>query len=257
MMKNRVIMTLLCAVCAQAVLAWGSVGHRAIAEIAYENLDKKARKEIVRLLGSDYLPLYANWADEVKSDKEEYKALGKIPHYINMDPNETFEMAKDKKYSVYNAYVEQLAILSDKTKTDEERGIALKLLVHFIADMHQPMHCARLEDRGGNDVKVSWFGKSTNLHRVWDSDLINYTNLSYSELAVFSKYYGQANASELLVIDESVWLNESKKIADDIYANVGNGKFYYSYAYKYLDTIYTQIEKAGVRMAEVFNEALK
>ncbi len=256
-MKNRIIFTLLLAVWAQLVLAWGSVGHRAIAEIAYENLDKKAKAEIVELLGSDYLPLYANWADEVKSDKGQFKALGKIPHYINMTEDETFEMAKDNKYSIYNAYEEQLAILSDKNKGDEERCIALKLLVHFIADMHQPMHCGRPEDRGGNDIKVTWFGQSTNLHRVWDSDLINYTKLSYSELATFAEYYSIADDGKIHTTDPAIWLNESKVIADDIYANVGDGKFYYSYPYKYLETVYTQIEKAGIRMAEVFNAALK
>ena len=55
-MKNRTMITLLLAVWAQLALAWGSVGHRAIAEIAYEHLDKKAKKEITRLLESDYLP---------------------------------------------------------------------------------------------------------------------------------------------------------------------------------------------------------
>ena len=84
-----------------------------------------------------------------------------------------------------------------KDNSDTERSIALKLLVHFIADMHQPMHCGRPNDRGGNDVKVKWFGSSTNLHHVWDSDLINYTKLSYSELAIFAVHYSQAQQSTL------------------------------------------------------------
>lgn len=254
-MKNKITLTLLFALWAQLMLAWGSVGHRAIAEIAYQHLDKKTKAEIMKLLGSDYLPLYANWGDEVKSAQDSLKPLGKIPHYINMAEDETFEMAKDHKYSVYNAFEEQLAILSDKNLSDDQRGIALKLLVHFIADMHQPMHCGRPEDRGGNDIKVTWFGKSTNLHRVWDSDLIAYTQLSYSELATFATYYSKAEAEGLESTDPSVWLNESKLVADDIYNNVGDGKFYYAYPYKYLETVYTQIEKAGLRMAQVFNEA--
>lgn len=256
-MKNRITITLLLAIWTQMALAWGSVGHRAIAEIAYDHLNKNAKKEITMLLGDAYLPLYANWADELKSAQDSLKPLGKIPHYINMAEDETFEMAKDHKYSIYNAYEEQLAILSNKNNSDAERGIALKLLVHFIADMHQPMHCGRPEDRGGNSVKVSWFGKSTNLHRVWDSDLIDYTNLSYSELAVFAAHYSKAPKSTLHATAPSIWLNESKLVADDIYANVGTGKFYYAYPYKYLETVYTQIEKAGIRLSEVLNAALK
>lgn len=256
-MKNKIIITLLFALSAQLVLAWGSIGHRAIAEIAYEHLDESTKKEITKLLGNDYLPLYANWGDEVKSAQDSLKPLGKIPHYVNMKADETFEMVKDNgKFTVYTAFEEQLAILSDKSKSDDERGIALKLLVHFIADMHQPMHCARPDDRGGNDIDVTWFGKSTNLHRVWDSDLISYTNLSYTELAVFSSLSDKEACDQMKVAKPAEWLNESKTIADDIYNNVGDGKFYYSYPYKYLDVVYSQIEKAGLRMAEVFNKAL-
>ncbi len=256
-MIKRITITLLISIWAQYALAWGSIGHRAIAEIAYGHLDNKAKKEVERLLGSDYLPLYANWADEVKSAQDSLKPLGKIPHYVNMKADETFEMVKGSgKVTVYTAFEEQLAILSDVNKNDDERGIALKLLIHFIADMHQPMHCARPDDRGGNNIKVTWFGQATNLHRVWDSNLINYTNLSYTELAVFSNLSDEEKCAQLAIAKPAEWLNESKTIADDIYANVGTGKFYYSYRYKYLDVVYSRIEKAGLRLAKVLNQAL-
>lgn len=256
-MKNRIIITLLFALTAQLVLAWGSVGHRAIAEIAYNHLNKSTKKEITKLLGNDYIPLYANWADEVKSAQDSLKPIGKIPHYVNMEANETFEMVKGNGITtVYTAFEEQLAILSDVNKSTDERGIALKLLIHFIADMHQPMHCARPDDRGGNNIKVTWFGTPTNLHRVWDTNLIEYTKLSYTELAVFSTSAKGKEISAIATATPEQWLNESKLIADDIYANIGNSKYYYSYPYKYLDTVYTQIEKAGIRLAQTLNQAL-
>jgi len=257
-MKNKITITLLLSLCAQLMLAWGSVGHRAIAEIAYDHLDKSTKKEIAKLLGNDYLPLYANWADEVKSAQDSLKPLGKIPHYVNMKADETFDMVKGNgTTTVYTALEEQLAILSDESKSTDERGIALKLLIHFIGDMHQPMHCARPEDRGGNNIKVTWFGQSTNLHRVWDTNLIEFTTLSYTELAVFAS--ATASKDEIATIaaaSPDQWINESKIIADDIYANIGDGKYYYAYPYKYLDVVYSQIEKAGIRLAEVLNQTL-
>ncbi len=256
-MKTRIIITLLLAISAQLAFAWGSVGHRAIAEIAYKNLDKETKEEIIKILDSDYLPLWANWADEIRADEGEYKKLGELPHYVNMKSDETFEIVKGKSYTIYEAYNEQLATLADKTKNKEDRAIALKLLIHFIGDMHQPMHCARPDDRGGNLIDVTWFGRKTNLHKVWDSALINFTALSYTELAKFSEYYSIAADNTIKSTDPAIWLNESKEIADIIYKTIGNGVFSYSYPYEYLETVYTQIEKAGIRMAEVFNEILK
>lgn len=256
-MIKRITITLLISLWAQYAMAWGSIGHRAIAQIAYEHLDSNTKKEVANLLGDDYLPLYANWADEIKSAQDSLKPLGKIPHYVNMKANETFDMVKESGiFTVYTAFEEQLAIVSDVNKSTDERGIALKLLIHFVADMHQPMHCGRPGDRGGNNIKVTWFGEQTNLHRVWDSNLIEYTKLSYTELAIFSISSEDDEIETIAKATPDQWLNESKTIADDIYANVGNGKFYYSYPYKYLDVVYSRIEKAGIRLAEVLNEAL-
>ncbi len=253
-MKNKtVLLFFLLSLCAQITFAWGSTAHRAIAEIAYQNLNKKAQKEIVNLLGDDYLPIFANWADEIKSDQGTLKKYGKIPHYINIKENESFNPALKHNYSIYDAYQEQLSILKDTNKSKNERSTALKLIIHFIGDTHQPLHCGRPDDRGGNDIKVTWFGEETNLHYVWDSGLIDYTKLSYYELAIFTEHNSNVDSESLHSTDPILWINESKKIADEIYASIGDGKLYYPYPYKYLDTVYNQIEKAGIRLAAVLN----
>ena len=84
---------------------------------------------------------------------------------------------------MYNKIPELIATLKDKSKTTEEKKMAMRLLIHFVGDVHQPMHTARKEDLGGNKVNVTWFGQRSNLHRVWDEGLVENQQLSYTEYA--------------------------------------------------------------------------
>lgn len=252
---RKVLVLLLMCWSVQYAFGWGNTGHRAIAEIAFQNLSKKSKKALDEVLGDSYLPLYANWADEVKSDRDSFEVYGDMPHYANMGVGETYETSiKREGGDVYTLLNDQIAIIKDQNSSDKDRTIAVKLIIHFVADMHQPMHCGRREDRGGNNVKVTWFGSPSNLHRVWDSALINYYNLSYTELARFVSGYAQVDIEILQEAKPIDWLNESKIIADDLYANVGDGKFSYRYAYIHQSTVYSQVEKAGVRLAGLLNE---
>lgn len=254
---KKIILILLMSCTLQLVFGWGNTGHRAIAEIAYDNLSRKAKKEICKILGDDYLPLYANWADEVKSDKDSLKIYGKMPHYANMAIGETYETStKREGGDVYTIFMDQIAILENDNSPQDKRDIALKLIIHMVADMHQPMHCARLDDRGGNMIDVTWFGKPSNLHKVWDSELIDYYNLGYMELSRFASKGTRKDISKWLEATPIDWLNESKLIADQIYDNVGDGKFSYHYAYVYQSVVFERVEMAGMRLAEVLNSAL-
>ena len=107
--------------------------------------------------------------------------------------------------------------MKDKKSTKEDKIIALKFLVHLIGDLHQPLHVGNGKDRGGNDIKVKWFGEATNLHNVWDEKLINLQELSYTE---YSNYL-------LLNIDYSLirewqganileFINESKNLEKNV-----------------------------------------
>jgi len=128
------------------------------------------------------------------------------------------------------------------------------MLIHLIGDLHQPLHVGRLEDRGGNDIQVQWFDNGSNLHRVWDSNMINQYGMSYSELAEslprISKKQEKAIQSGTLL----EWVEESQEIANKIYESVDVGeKLRYRYNYLWWETLEKQLQKGGLRLAQVLN----
>ena len=119
-----------------------------------------------------------------------------------------------------------------------------------------PLHAWRKEDRGGNDIKLSWFSKPTNLHRLWDSDLIESVNLSYTELA--DELNSQLSSSQLTRFNSGTyldWIEDSHEAAASIYASAKEGdRLAYRYSYEYNDLLFTQLQKGGVRLARLLNQ---
>ncbi len=235
--------------------AWGNTGHRAIAEIAYQQLTPKTKAKIKAILGDDYLPIYANWADNVRSERD--NPLAYLPHYVNMPFDVTYEESeKSEKGDIVTLLNQYVATLKDESASQEDKAIALKFIVHLVGDVHQPMHVGLAEDLGGNKVEVEWFGEKTNLHKVWDEKLIDNTNLSYTELARFAGTPSK-EALKTLYSDTFVnWVNETHEYTKDIYDNLGDKKFSYAYRYQYMPLVYQQIQKAGYRLGNLLNEVL-
>ena len=173
---------------------------------------------------------------------------------IGLDDNYE-EFILNKKGDVVQAINYSIDILKDKNISKDEKAFYLKLLVHFVGDIHQPLHVGRIEDRGGNDIKVKWFGQQTNLHRVWDSQIINSHQMSYTEL---SKDLPILTLSEISMIKNDsviVWLKESQKLSKSIYNDVENEiNLGYFYKYKYLDKLKLRLLKGGVRLASILNK---
>jgi nuclease S1 len=156
-----------------SALAWGPQGHRVIARVAEERLTPAAKAAIKELLHpGDTLPDVAGWADKEGHDAVPGSASW---HYINVpigdarfDPklirNENNVVVKIKHYR---------KILADKSQPKQERQRALLFLVHFVSDIHQPLHVGDNNDHGGNDTQIQFFTEGTNLHKLWDSDLIH------------------------------------------------------------------------------------
>lgn len=147
------------------------------------------------------------------------------------------------------------SVILDKNAADEDKAFYLKLLIHFIGDLHQPMHVALEEDRGGNDFKLQWFYNDTNLHSVWDSKMIDDYGMGYLELAKNEDFLTKDAIKELqkgTVID---WVNDTHKLTREVYANVKPGdRLRYEYSYKYMNVARKQIQIAGVRLAKTLNE---
>ena len=153
--------------------AWGPQGHRVIAQVASERLTPEARAAIAELLHpDDTLPDVADWADH---EGHEVYPRSAPWHYVNI-PIESAHYRDGRDAARPDNVVHQIGryrqILADRTKPKPERSRALLFLVHFVSDVHQPLHVGDNRDRGGNATQVRFNGDGTNLHQLWDSGLI-------------------------------------------------------------------------------------
>ncbi|NME68375.1 S1/P1 nuclease [Flammeovirga aprica] len=235
------------------VWAWGQTGHRAVAQVAENHLSKKAKKELEMILGdSAYLPMVSTWMDDIKSDKK-YSFMYSW-HYINIDEGETFEeIERSPKGDIVKAIEDMTAILEDENASMKKKGMAIKVLTHLIGDLHQPFHVGHKSDLGGNKVKVTWFGKPSNIHRVWDSEMLKSKELSYSEVALYVDRTTKEEVEKLQSASTVDMMNESFELATKYYAEVGDGKLGYRYMYDNYAVLEERIKVAGIRLAGILN----
>ena len=176
-MKKIIIITVFIT---SLLFPWGKTGHRITGEVAEAHLTEKAKIEIAKILSDPSLANASTWADEMRPnpDFQKYSTW----HYANMPLDKRYsEHPQSKKGDIVQAIKLCKAKLRNPNVSKNEKAFHLRFLVHLVGDIHQPLHVGRGEDRGGNEIKVKWFGKDTNLHRVWDSEMINTYMMSYTE----------------------------------------------------------------------------
>lgn len=232
---------------------WGATGHRTIGKIADSYLSGKTKRVINELLDGQSLALVSTFGDDIKSDKR-YNDFYTW-HYVNMPFGVKYEDSeKNEKGDLVSGIEKCKEVILNKNSTKEDKAFYLKLLVHLIGDLHQPMHVGRAEDKGGNDIQVRWFNDGTNLHRVWDSDMINHYNMTYSELAENSNKISKEQIKYLQKGTISDWANETQQLAIKVYGSVEVGeKLGYNYVYENFDLVRSQLQVGGIRLAQVLN----
>lgn len=264
-MLKRIIPLLFVVLAPLRLLAWGVEGHRAVAQIAEHHLSRKAQREVRALLGSETLTLVSTWPDEILyPPTPESKGTGPW-HYVNtpagLDHAQYEQQLKSQTNpNAYQALQDNLAILKDKSKPLAERRTALKFVVHLVGDVHQPLHAGRLEDRGGNSIKVTYRGKETNLHSLWDSGLLDYQGLSYTEMGQQYDHVSAAQRRRWQHDDAAQWLYESYQLSERIYAEAAQnaaGTIDYAYFPDHYTALRQRIQQAGIRLAGVLNAALQ
>ena len=239
---------------ANSSLRWNATGHRIVGEIAESHLNSSTKRKIKKLLKGQSLAFVSTYADEIKSDKQ-YNDFYTW-HYINIPLDSNYEDSEknpDGDLATGIAYCKK--IIADENSSAADKAFYLKMLIHFIGDLHQPMHVGLVEDRGGNDFKLQWFYKDTNLHSVWDGKMIESYNMSYIELAenadVLSKEQVKA-IQKGTVID---WVNETHVLTNKVYTSVKEGdNLRYRYSYDHFKTVRSQLQIAGIRLAKVLND---
>ncbi|WP_340678083.1 S1/P1 nuclease [Paraglaciecola sp.] len=250
---NIIILLTLMAMSGQA-LAWGQNGHRITGAIAQKYLSPKAQAAVQQILPNEDLAEASTYPDEMKSDPAEFwQKTANSWHYVTI-PN-------GHRYHAVNAPEEGDAItalnqftltLKDPKTSLSDKQLALRFIVHIIGDLHQPMHVGSGKDRGGNDVKLQFFWQDSNLHRVWDSGLIEQRELSYTEWTDWlSKKISAEQAKQWMVSDPQVWMTESATIRDTVYP--ATDKLSYDYLYENMPIVKQRLQMGGLRIAAYLN----
>jgi hypothetical protein len=254
------------------LLAWGAKGHQVVADIAYSRLSPQARKNVKLLLRHATLVSIASWADDVRKQHDEAYDW----HFVDIpkdaagfdEQRDCFrpqDKHKDAQTDHHNCVVDRIEIfekvLGDANATHEQRAEALKWVVHFVGDLHQPLHAID-EARGGNDIKLPAFGNPQcgdypcNLHWVWDSILMEHAGLSEHDYARRLQKLIRARHLDQQAGGGPVdWANEShlqaRTILQEKPAEVDQA--YYNANIKLVDE---KLALAGIRLASLLNSTL-
>ena len=264
--------------------AWGPEGHAIVAEIAEARLTDAARAQVAQLLSQEsheHLDQVASWADDYRVSHSETGGW----HYVDI-PLSAAGYDANRDCGGGNCVVAQIqsfaATLGNKDAAPADRLMALKFVVHFVGDIHQPLHAEDDDDKGGNDVHITYFGKSTNLHSVWDGRIIEQalgvtlgpsfapnlaaaqqvaavlgSNVSTNQAA---KWAPTGLTSQLDVVPAQ-WANESHLLAQTAYRNLPPSPRPEAWDRRYQveawPVVEDQLTRARVRLAEVLNEELQ
>ncbi|MFD2864592.1 S1/P1 nuclease [Mucilaginibacter antarcticus] len=239
-------------------MAWGTNGHRISGQIAEDHLTLKARTAIKAILGNESIAMASNWADFIKSDST-YKYLYNW-HFVDFErplsyPEMLEILEHDTNPNAYNKLQFMIDELKKKTTGKQTRLLYLRMIIHIVEDIHQPLHTGHESDQGGNGIKVNWFSKPTNLHSIWDTELVNFQELSYTEYVSAIDHVTPAQIKTLQSTPISKWVFESSQLADQLYKGVKQGEtLSYRYNFIYLETLNQQLLKGGIRLAGLLNQ---
>lgn len=232
---------------------WGQTGHRVVGEIAFRHMTPEAQKKVLAILGGESPAMASTWMDFIKSNHD-YDHM-KPWHYVTIPDSLTYEEAgcpeEGDAFVTIERIIKEIKANSFEGWTEDE---ALKSLIHLIGDVHQPLHVGNGEDRGGNDVKVKWFGENSNLHRVWDSELIDGQQLSYSEYAAWIDNADSTQIATWQADPLLTWVNESKDMRPTVYDIKNPERMGYEYNYKHIEDLNNRLLQAGIRLAGILNE---
>ncbi len=250
-------------------LAWGKTGHRVVAAIADTQLSGLARAHIREILdGGESLDEAANWPDEMRSAPDAFWQKTATPwHYVTLD-GITYDHAP-REGDALEALARFTRTLKDPQASLADKQLALRFVVHLVGDLHQPLHVGKCCDKGGNDVKVTFFGKPTNLHAVWDSQLVDEEQLSFTELAAkLERHISDRGVIAWWDINPRDWISESAQYRDTLYPTAADKPrapadkkskapalpdLSYSYVYRFTPLMEQRLSQAGVRLAAYLN----
>jgi hypothetical protein len=273
--------------------AWGDKGHKLVAALAWEQLPLAVKSEVMTLLSDGtessagekekaagkktityekeqqardhaqglLFQEAAVWADEVKGQSR-YKHLKKL-HYVNLPEGVyQYKAARDckKNRCIVEAIKKYQIEYKDKSLPIKDRRLALRMLIHLVGDIHQPFHAGFGHDRGGNKLKVSFFGEATNIHQLWDRGLIYHLKLSREKLLSLraSNIIGvtEPSSAQAKELSPVVWAQESHRLVKGLYPGVSSRKAVLgkNYALAHQSLVTKQLMLASERLVGVLSK---
>jgi hypothetical protein len=236
--------------------AWGADGHRLVAQLAESRLQPAALAGVQQLLALEpgaTLASVSTWADEQRNPRTA------AWHYLNFQRDADCRYARERQCiednCVVGALQNQTSRLADTTQPAAERLEALKYLVHFVGDVHQPLHAGFADDRGGNSFQLQAFDRGTNLHSLWDSGLLRNWPGGADALkaAVWAEAEAPATAADPA---PAAWAEESCRIVALPGFYPASRTLDASYPTQWNPTLPQRLARAGHRLAAVLNQAL-
>lgn len=232
---------------------WGQVGHYVTGQIAENHITEKTAAEIERVMGKETIANATVWMDDVRSD-EDYDYVNTW-HWVTIPVGMTYEETeKNPDGDIIWALEKLIGELKEGGLTAKQEHDHLKMVMHMVGDIHQPLHVGTGADMGGNQARVQWMGDNSNLHRVWDSDMIMSRQMSYTELSMNIDTIDAETIAEWQDASVRDWAHESMTYRDDVYDVPDNNRIGYEYRYKNLDIVKKRLVQAGVRLAGVLND---
>lgn len=243
-------------------LAWGIGGHSVVAELAERQLAPETRRKIHEIMGDEgSLASWAGWADVVAISQPSTRPW----HFVNIPYDATaYDPARDCPGPdggdcVVGAIHRFRNILADPTVPREDRAEALRFLIHFVADAHQPLHCAtRDNDNGGSTVTVTFNGQTMSLHGLWDYGLLDARSFDWGE-----------HLREVLKLplrqlegppddDPASWVWQCHRLAVEVAYDLPADRIIDDKYTVRADTVIDrQLGLAGLRLARLLNAALR
>lgn len=256
--------TLACAAPAPAS-AWSRDGHRAVCLIAWEQVNETARSRVFDLLDISTEGQFADscvWADEIMGTRPETAAW----HTVLLPKNErAFDLTRDcaRPESCVIREVERFAQVLKGAAPKAEKAEALKFLSHLVGDLHQPLNIGFTDHRNGRQISGMFHGFPSNLHAVWDHGLLSTlvpagkdaAPIIFDAAAWTGRLYGADKKTPLSWANETLWITISPPTG--YLGNEGADVFGEHYIRQNRSVALEQIDKAGVRLADLLNEALK
>jgi len=254
MKQTLAVVFCVCCICLyKPALAWDANGHRIVADIAKRHLDKSVLDSVEKYLGGTSFEDAATWMDEVR--KEPSYDYMKPWHYVNIEKDNTY--VATNAFNIINQLEKAIGELNERNKHSvKDIRMDIKIIFHLVGDIHQPLHAGYGEDKGGNDIRVQIMSRNTNLHRVWDTDLLEAKRLTADDCERLAETYSTADVKNIGKVDVMGWVKEDRDLLPQIY-DFKDGTIGKDYINKKSIVALRRLTYAGLRLAAILNEAFR